>query len=345
MSEQHEEESLRRWAREQAEIERQTDALVLRTLTAMVTAAEDLKSKLRRDTESMLEEYRKSKRALENEISLSTAERQRFRREVEQERETILSEANTQAREIVEAAEREREQLLRETRVMEQRLRGIEGQIRALFGQTAAPADAPAEESKPAAPAAAPPTVSAAPASRGFTPTTFERATPPPTLVASVAPPPPTDEDEDDEEVATALVEDEAELVDDIEEADESPTGAAPAPAPVANRPFTPAPPPPVVAAAPPAPAPVSRPAQRRMVELVFDGVPGYQQASAHERAVDDLVPDGEVDILDFERGQLVLNVQATDLDALAEQLVATSTAVLLELESVEADRATFHCS
>ena len=31
MSEQHEEESLRRWAREQAEIERQTDALVLST--------------------------------------------------------------------------------------------------------------------------------------------------------------------------------------------------------------------------------------------------------------------------------------------------------------------------
>ena len=65
VSEQHDEESLRRWAREQAEIERQTDALVLRTLTAMVTAAEDLKSKLRRDTETILEEFRRSKRGLE----------------------------------------------------------------------------------------------------------------------------------------------------------------------------------------------------------------------------------------------------------------------------------------
>ncbi|MCC7372164.1 MAG: hypothetical protein IT306_27365 [Chloroflexi bacterium] len=360
MTEQHEEESLRRWAREQAEIERQTDALVLRTLTAMVTAAEDLKSKLRRDTESMLEEYRKSKRALENEISLSTAERQRFRREVEQERESIVADANVQAREIVEAAEREREQLLRETRMMEQRLRGIEGQIRDLFGQTTAPSDAPPGAAAPAtvtpaapaapipttpAPTPSAPAAAAAAPSRDFTPATFERAgaTPP----APVTPTPSVDEDDDEDEVAeSAFVEDEAELVDDVDEdEDEPPTAATP------SHPFTPAPPPPVVAAppapAPSAPAPVSaaRAQQRRLVELVFDGVPGYQQASALERAVDDLVPDGEVDILDFERGQLVLNVQATDLDALAEQLVATSTAVLLELESVEADRATFHCS
>ena len=60
----------------------------------MVTAAEDLKSKLRRDTESMLEEYRKTKRGLENEIGLSTAERQRFKREIDDERETILAEAD-----------------------------------------------------------------------------------------------------------------------------------------------------------------------------------------------------------------------------------------------------------
>lgn len=180
MSEQHEEESLRRWAREQAEIERQTDALVLRTLTAMVTAAEDLKSKLRRDTEAMLEEYRKTKRGLENEIGLSTAERQRFRREIEQERETIISEANAQAKEIVDAAEREREQLLRETRGMEQRLRSIEGQIRSLFGQQGA--GATPDTDTPAEPAATPP----ASPSRGFSPSTFTRAT---TATPSFTPP------------------------------------------------------------------------------------------------------------------------------------------------------------
>jgi cell division septum initiation protein DivIVA len=342
VSEQHEEESLRRWAREQAEIERQTDALVLRTLTAMVTAAEDLKSKLRRDTEAMLEEYRKTKRGLENEISLSTAERQRFRREVEQERDAILSEANEQAREIVDAAKQEREQLLHETREMEQRLRGIESQIRALFGQGAVVQAADDDADGEAADLAARPAFTPATRSRSATP-----AVPTPDPVAPA--PPSAAPAEADEEPAPALVEDEAELVDEEEE----PATAAPA------RPtFTPAPPPPVVAATPDAPAAPSTPTapatltpaastarQRRLVELVFDNVPGYQQASALERAVDDLVPDGEVDILDFERGQLVLNVHAVDLEVLAEQLVATSTAVLLELESIEGDRATFHCN
>src|SRR3954466_2728023 len=49
VSEQNEEENLRRWSREQAELERQTDVMVMRTLTSLVTQAEDLKSKLRRD--------------------------------------------------------------------------------------------------------------------------------------------------------------------------------------------------------------------------------------------------------------------------------------------------------
>ena len=338
MSEQHEEESLRRWAREQAEIERQTDALVLRTLTAMVTAAEDLKSKLRRDTETMLEEYRKTKRGLENEIGLSTAERQRFRRELEQERETIISEATSQAKEIVDNAEREREQLLRETRTMEQRLRSIEGQIRSLFGQqagmAAAGTDSAASSGAPAAATATP----AAPAARTFTPPTYTRAaTPaftPPVVTPSPAAAPTADED-----VESALVEDEAGLVDEVD-GDEEETVAVAPPA------FTPAPPPPIITMPTSAPAPRPVPVkQRRVVELVFDGVPGYQQASALERAIDELVPDGEVDILDFERGQLVLNVQVADLDILAEQLVATSATVLLELESVEGDRATFHCS
>jgi hypothetical protein len=349
VSEQHEEESLRRWAREQAEIERQTDALVLRTLTAMVTAAEDLKSKLRRDTESMLEEYRKTKRGLENEIGLSTAERQKFRREMEQERETIISDANTQAKDIVDAAEREREQLLRETRTMEQRLRGIEGQIRSLFGQQAGIVDVDAKD-PPAAPAAATTPSPGTTSGRGFTASTFSRATSPFTspvgstpapAVATPTPafPTPASAADDDDSAASALVEDEAELVDDVEE--EATTSVT---APV----FTPAPPPPVVSAqAPIISTSTPRPAaskERRLVELVFDGVPGYQQASALERAIDDLVPDGEVDIVDFERGQLVLNVQVADLEALAEQLVATSPASLA-LEGVDGDRATFHCS
>ena len=120
MSDQQEEEILRRRAREQAEIERQTDALVLRTLTSLVTASEELKAKLRRDTEGLLDGYRRTKRQLDNEISLATAERLRSRREAEQERAEIVREARARAREIVEAAKREREQLLAEARAMEQ---------------------------------------------------------------------------------------------------------------------------------------------------------------------------------------------------------------------------------
>jgi hypothetical protein len=71
--------------------------------------------------------------------------------------------------------------------------------------------------------------------------------------------------------------------------------------------------------------------------------VPGYQQASALERAVNDLLPNEEIDILQFDQGQLVLGLQATDLGRLADQLVAGSPASL-ELEAVAGNRARFRC-
>jgi len=58
---------------------------------------------------------------------------------------------------------------------------------------------------------------------------------------------------------------------------------------------------------------------------------------------LNDLLPDEDVDIVEFERGQLVLSVQATDLDSLARRLVAGSPASL-ELDAVAGDRATFRC-
>jgi hypothetical protein len=76
----------------------------------------------------------------------------------------------------------------------------------------------------------------------------------------------------------------------------------------------------------------------------VFDGVPGYQQASALEVTLGELVPDGEVDIVELEHGQLVLSTQVTDLQALAERLVATAP-TSLQLTAVDGDRATFHCA
>jgi hypothetical protein len=59
--------------------------------------------------------------------------------------------------------------------------------------------------------------------------------------------------------------------------------------------------------------------------------------------AVGDLLPDGEVDIVEFEHGQLVLSAQATDLEGLADQLVSSMPASL-QLTAVAGDRATFHC-
>jgi cell division septum initiation protein DivIVA len=331
MSEQHDEESLRRWAREQAEIERQTDALVLRTLTAMVTAAEDLKSKLRRDTETILEEFRRSKRGLENEISLSGAERQRFRREAEQERDEIVAAAKVRAKEIIEDAERDRDDLLTEVRSMEQRLRSLQEQIRSFLG-TAGFLD-PAEES---APVSQPTTTGA------FVPAALGQPAQGPAQAAQdeiedlVAEPPgatpvaapPAVEPAPDEAWAVA------DSDEDVATVDEPVTRGA-SPPPVA----------PAVPRSAPQAAPLPRPAPAgpRTVELVFDGVPGYQQASVLERAVNDLLPGEDVDIVDFEQGQLVLNVKATDLAALADQLVAALSASL-ELEGVAGDRATFRC-
>lgn len=337
MNEQHEEEILRRWAREQAEIERQTDALVLKGLTAMVTAAEDLKSKLRRDVEGILEEYRRTRRSLENEISLATAERQRFRREAEQERDAIVSDAESQAREIVQEAERERETLLAEARSKEERLRVLEEQIRSAFGIEVAAA-APAAASVPVAIEPEDADVEPAPIdSAAGEPEPDERAAfvpASPTFLTTRSAPQP---DEDDDPVAEppaapAVVVRLAPAAPShvADDEDEGPGAAPTAPLPTPSAPAR-------ARSAGPAPA------RLRRVELVFDGVPGYQQASALEMAVGDLLPDGDVDIVEFEHGQLVLSAQAMDLEGLADQLVSSMPASL-QLTAVAGDRATIHC-
>ena len=78
-----------------------------------------------------------------------------------------------------------------------------------------------------------------------------------------------------------------------------------------------------------------------RGLQLVFDGVPGYQQAAAIERAVGDLVEDGEVEIIEFEQGQLVLQVEAANPRALADRLMAKSP-LPMRLVASGQDSATF---
>jgi hypothetical protein len=367
VSDQQEEEILRRMAREKAEIERQTDALVLQTITALVTASEELRSKLGRDVEAILDGYRRSKRQLENEISLTTAERLRSRREAEQERAAIVADAKEQAREIVEAAEHEREALLGEVRAMEQRLRGLEGQIRSVFGRGEPDADAEPDAEGAAAPSvmsnpgglaggaeeqpATPPAPSVSTAAHdsgpdlsGSEPRAGEEAEHAAQVdVAPTFPGPPVH--------AVALTARDNGISAEAPAAPARPAivpTLSPAPRPVA--PLTPSNPVPVSQpSARPAPAPARAhqprpaPAHRRPVELVFEGVPGYQQASALEQAVNDLLPNEEIDILQFERGQLVLGLQATDLGRLANQLVAGYPASL-ELDAVAGDRVRFRC-
>ena len=54
-----------------------------------------------------------------------------------------------------------------------------------------------------------------------------------------------------------------------------------------------------------------------------------------------DLISDEEVEIEEFEQGQLILAVTTSDLAALAEHLVAASPASIA-LDDVTGDRATF---
>jgi len=407
VSDQHEEESLRRAAREQAEIERQTDAIVLRTLTAMVTAAEDLKSKLRRDTDEILENYRRSKRSLENDIGMATAERQRLRREAEDERDGLLERARETADQIVAEAEREREALLTEVRAMEHRLRALDDQIRAALGlgagdggvtgaavapspafRTAAPESEADEEAAPAfvpnfpaaivepdpallvpepdeapeparpvpvsagddgvaniAPAVEPDEPAEAPA---LASASSAPASPAPAAAAGVAAEPESEMDFDPDSEPAFLSHLDSPTtplpaaMPDAEEATpepvpaQSPASQAPRPTPASSPPAAPAPAP--VPASPPAAR--RAPAQPRLVRLIFEGVPGYQQAAAVEQAVNDLVPDGDLDIEEFEQGTLVLNVTIADLPSLAEKLAASSPTI--ELKSTADDRAMF---
>ena len=254
---QQDEDLTRRWAQEQAETERHADALVLRTLTALVTTSEELKGRIRSEIERTIDEYRRTRQQLDRELAQATAELALVRQAIERERTAVLAQAHLEARQIVDAARQAREAVL-------------------------------GEDTNPGGIGPRPTT---APHSTGP-----ESPTPTHDSVASFT----------------------------------SPTSAPDRvvrPAPPLLRAYAPRPDP-----APPHP-----------VELIFEDVPGYQQASALERAVSDVLPDEEIDILQFDRGELVLGVRVSDLGWLADQLVAAWPASL-ELQVVAGHRARFRC-
>jgi hypothetical protein len=88
----------------------------------------------------------------------------------------------------------------------------------------------------------------------------------------------------------------------------------------------------PVVEAAPP-PAPAApepaAPSGPRTMQLIFTNVPGYQQAAAIERTTRQLPDVSNVDVQEFERGRLVLEVQAGNPSALADAMISSAPAAM----------------
>ena len=70
-----------------------------------------------------------------------------------------------------------------------------------------------------------------------------------------------------------------------------------------------------------------------RMMQLIFTNVPGYQRAAAIERATRQLPDVSNVDVQEFERGRLVLEVQLSDPSAVADAMVANGPAEMFVAE------------
>lgn len=325
-----------RWALERAELQSEVDALVHQALSGLLKSAEDLKQRIREETNEELRKSRLERDALYQEIeaarqelgNVQSGQSAAAQEALEQEREGILAQARAEAEQIIQNAQAEREQMLAEIRATETRLRGLQEQIQSLlgFGGGAAAASTTPAPVAPAPVAPPPPPV----------------APQPPMAVASEPAPAPTPvyEAPEPEPVhleatrPTALVE--TPIVPDAPAPptnfsgliDSTPEPETPAIVPVPATPppaSSPAPAAPVAAA--PAPAPVS--AGPRTMQLIFTNVPGYQQAAAIERATRQLPDVSGVDVQEFERGRLVLEIQAGNPAALADQMVSSAPAVM----------------
>ncbi|MFN0072467.1 MAG: hypothetical protein ACKVVP_13365 [Chloroflexota bacterium] len=321
-----------RWALERAELQGDVDALVHQVLAGLLNSAEELKQRIREDTTAELRESRRERDAIRAEIesarheleAVRTGNQAAVQEELDRERESILAAARAEADQIIQNAQTERETLLGEIRATESRLRGLQEQIQSLLGfssgisaaPAAPPPPAPAAPLAPPAPApavgiAAPSVVPSAP--HVAPPAPVELTAPVSvyspvsvleTPIAPDVPAPPTNfSGLIDSSAETAVLE-------------------------------------PLSVSEPVAPAPVA-PAGPRTLELVFTNVPGYQQAAAIERATRQLPDVSGVDVQEFERGRLVLEVQASNPIGLASLMVASAPAAMSVADET-ADRITF---
>lgn len=458
---QDDEVGLKAYERERNEIERQTDALVLKTVTSLLLAAEEVTARLRRDTDSILEDFRRNRRGFAHELSLAGATRERMRQDAESESRRILDDARSEAERIRRAARADPGSLLDYVPDLEERVRALETQILDMLGATrggTAPArssesgesagvasssaalgslatgttgvapdepltatwpvadpeppthtpDPPAStsQSQSYSPSVLPETFPSAPSDAAVShdPYMPETSTPishssSPVPIDAESPlgspasgstlhavtPATTGAHDDGDEFsligsgdaastpssspithppstmsAAATTEHATELgSDDTADATsssaftvdrpEAPTSDIDSTVTVATATHAPSSSSTSVGSSAVSSSPVETPDgaasvgtdERRPLQLVFDGVPGYQQAAAIERAVGDLAEDGDVEIIEFEQGQLVLRVEASNPRSLADRLV-TKPPLPMRLVASGRDSATF---
>lgn len=301
-----------RWALQRAELQSDVDALVHQVLAGMLKAAEDLKQRIRDETTQELRESRRQRDELRQQIEAAQIELEEVhaghtaaaQEALDQERESVLAAAHEEAQQIIRDAQAERDRMLSEIRATEGRLRGMQEQIQAMLGIGSTTSAAPAPEPPaPPAPPVAPPPAAAVTAAPPPAPEILPAAP----VVEPIAPPEPP--------LAPAFV---------SPVATEHPIEPE-APAPPTN--FSG-----LIDTAEDAPAlstepEVAAPAGPGKVQLVFTNVPGYQQAAAIERATRQLGDVSNVDVLEFERGRLVLEVQSEHPGSLADQMVQNAPA------------------
>jgi hypothetical protein len=305
-----------RWALERAELQSDVDALVHQALAGLLKSAEDLKQRIREETLAEVQQGKLEREAVQREIEEARQELEEVRggnraaaeAEIEQEREAILAEARAEGERIVDAAKAERESLLEEIRASQHKLREFQEQVQSLLGlgggAAASAASAPPATAEPAAPRTE---ASIAAPSTPVTPAVSSEPQPM-SVESSVVHEPPV-----------------AHETPVVPEAPAPPTNFSGL---IDSKPETP-----VAASTPTPPAPVTpepaAPAGPRTMQLIFTNVPGYQQAAAIERTTRQLPDVSNVDVQEFERGRLVLEVQAGNPSALADAMVSSAPAAM----------------
>jgi hypothetical protein len=127
-----------KWALERAELQSDVDTLVHQVLAGLLTAADDLKRRIRDEMIAEVQHGRRERDAVLREIDAARQELERVHARtrgagaanIERVREAIIAEARAEAERIVEAA---RTSLLEEIRASQNQLRELQQQVQSLM--------------------------------------------------------------------------------------------------------------------------------------------------------------------------------------------------------------------